>query len=138
MKPEARAYIEYRLERANATLRDAKTLLDSGSLHTAVNRLYYACFYTVSALLLSESKRSSKHSGVRSFFDKDFVRTGRVPVALARFYRRIHDRRQKADYGDFVVFQRDEVAKWLGEATEFVNSLSSLVQGSLRDGREGG
>jgi uncharacterized protein len=135
VKPEVRAYVKYRLERAKAALSDAKTLLGLGSLHTSVNRLYYACFYCVSALLLSESKGSSKHSGVRAFFDRDFVKTGRVPVPLARFFRRIHDRRQKADYADLVVFQPVEVAQWLDEATEFVNALSKLVQGSIEDAR---
>lgn len=135
MKPEAMDYIQYRLERARAALRDAKTLVDAGSLHPAVNRLYYACFYCVSALLLSEGKSFSKHSGVRAFFDRDFVKAGRVPVTLARFYRRIQDRRQKADYADFITFQPAEVAKWLDEAEEFVNTLSKLVQKPIDGGR---
>ncbi len=132
MRPEEKAYAQYRLERAKTALRDAKLLLNAGSLHTAVNRLYYACFYCVSALLLTEGRSSSKHSGVRALFDRDFVNTGRIPVPLGRFYRRIETRRKKADYGDLVTFRADEVARWLEAAEEFVATLSTLLEEAIR------
>jgi uncharacterized protein (UPF0332 family) len=53
--PEEQALIRYRLERAMETLDEAALLYEKGHLHAYVNRLYYACFYAVSALLLSNS-----------------------------------------------------------------------------------
>jgi len=41
-----------------------------------VNRLYYACFYAVSALLIQQGLSSSKHTGVRSLFNRHYVKTG--------------------------------------------------------------
>lgn len=70
MKPEEREYIRHRLARAKDTIAEAKTLLEAGFSVGVVNRLYYACFYAVSALLLSEGYSASKHSGVISLFDK--------------------------------------------------------------------
>jgi uncharacterized protein (UPF0332 family) len=132
VKSEEKAYVQYRLGRAKTALREAKLLLDAGGLHTAVNRLYYACFDCVSALLLTEGRSSSKHSGVRAFFDRDFVNTGRIPVPLGRFYRRIEARRKKADYGDLVTFRAEEVARWLGVAEEFVGALSTLLEEAIQ------
>ena len=40
--------IRYRLDRAYESIEEAKLLLQNGHYHTAVNRLYYACFYAVS------------------------------------------------------------------------------------------
>ena len=42
MKPEEVDYCRYRIERARETLGAARILLDTGHLHAAVNRLYYA------------------------------------------------------------------------------------------------
>jgi uncharacterized protein (UPF0332 family) len=70
MKSEEIDLVRHRVTRAEETLEDARLVLEQGHLHSAVNRLYYACFYIVSALLFTEGLSSSKHSGVRSLFDR--------------------------------------------------------------------
>jgi uncharacterized protein (UPF0332 family) len=35
-------------------MKEARLMIDSGFLNAAVNRLYYACFYAVSAILLTK------------------------------------------------------------------------------------
>jgi methionine synthase I (cobalamin-dependent) len=39
---------------------EAKLMLDAGRINAHVNRLYYACFYAVSALLLTRDFSTSK------------------------------------------------------------------------------
>jgi len=56
----------YRMARARETLEDARILAEKGRWNACVNRLYYACFYAVSALLVRDGLSSSKHAGVRS------------------------------------------------------------------------
>jgi len=51
VKPEEKAYVQYRLGRAKTALREAKLLLDAGGLHTAVNRLYEEFVGALSTLL---------------------------------------------------------------------------------------
>jgi uncharacterized protein (UPF0332 family) len=70
-----------------------------------VNRLYYACFYAVSGLLLQDGLSASKHTGVRSLFNRHYVRTGKVPKELAPIYNDLFERRQEGDYMDFVDFE---------------------------------
>jgi len=57
--------VHYRLGRAQETLEDARILARAGRWNARVNRLYYACFYGVSALLVCDGLSSSKHVGVR-------------------------------------------------------------------------
>ena len=54
MKEETRTLILYRLERAKESLDEANILMERGHANTFVSRLYYACFYAVSALLLTK------------------------------------------------------------------------------------
>ena len=69
--------VNYRLEQAQEALDDAKYLIDGNrSPQSIVNRSYYAMFYAALALLQKISKAPSKHSGVISLFDKEFVIKG--------------------------------------------------------------
>ena len=119
--------IRYRLSRAAESLQEAEELLHAGHANTFVNRLYYACFYAVLALSIPKDFASSKHSGVRAFFHKEYVKTGIFEVRLGSLYDRLFDTRQKADYVDLVCFDTTEVAPWLVEAKEFVECVNALI-----------
>ena len=50
--------------RATESLQEAKLLLKDHYSFGSVNRIYYALFYEISALLLTEGFSTSKHQGV--------------------------------------------------------------------------
>lgn len=58
--------MKYRLERANETIEEARLLNENGHYNTAINRLYYACFYAVQALLLKNGITATTHAGVKT------------------------------------------------------------------------
>jgi uncharacterized protein (UPF0332 family) len=91
MKDETRTLISYRLERARESLEEADILLKRGHTNTFVNRLYYACFYAVSALLLAKGLSSAKHSGMRSLFHQNFIKPGLIDTELGQLYDRLFD-----------------------------------------------
>jgi len=128
MKEETRTLITYRLERARESLEEANILLERGYGNTFVNRLYYACFYAVSALLLTKGLSSAKHSGIRSLFHQNFVKFGLVKTELAQFYDMLFDNRQKGDYADLVRFDPNEICDWYEEAQKFVETLENIVK----------
>jgi uncharacterized protein (UPF0332 family) len=78
--------VTYRLQKARETLIDARILADASRWNPCVNRLYYACFYAVSALLIKEGLSSTKHTGLRSLFNRHFVKTNKVPKDKARIF----------------------------------------------------
>lgn len=125
--------IKYRREKANETLQDAKILFNASRLYSAVNRIYYAMFYEVVALLLTKDLSSTKHSGVRALFNEHFVKTEKVDTELGRFYSRMFDFRQKSDYGDFVVFEEEKVKEWLSKAEQFIERLERIIEKDLED-----
>ena len=123
-----RDLILYRLDRANQAMEEAQMLADAGRWNTCVNRLYYACFYAISALLAKDGLASSKHAGVRSLFNRHYVKTGKVPSELARIYNHLFERRQEGDYIDFVHFEEADVTPWISDAKQFVEHLTALGQ----------
>ena len=100
MKPDdIKILIRYRLEQAQVALDDAKYLLEGGrSSQSIVNRSYYAMFYAALALLQKISKTPSKHSGVISLFDKEFVMKGIFEKELSKDFHKAFELRQTFDY----------------------------------------
>ena len=131
MTPESRTLVQYRLERAREALAEAAVLLDSGHANTGVNRLYYACFYAVSALLLTKGLTATRHSGLRTLFHQHVIRAGLLPLVQGQLYDRLFDQRQQSDYADLVHFDVDEVRSWCGEAQAFVDAAAGLIQQAL-------
>jgi uncharacterized protein (UPF0332 family) len=127
-----RQYVEYRLGRAREALSKADLMLANIHLHAAVNRLYYACFYATTALLLTRGQSSSKHTGVKAVFDRQWVKTGEIPVEMGRFYGRLFEWRQRGDYDDLIAFDPDEVATALVNARSFVETIAERIQAANR------
>jgi uncharacterized protein (UPF0332 family) len=132
MTNEERSLIEYRMQRARGTLDEAKILFDAGRLVACVNRLYYGCFYAVSALLLTKNLSTSKHGYLRSLLHGEFVKTGVVDKEMAKHFDLLFNRRQKGDYGDFVEFNADEVAAWLAGTRKFVRHIEAIISNLLK------
>ena len=120
--------VKYKLERSGETLEEAKIMLRSSHLFGAANRIYYACFYAVSALLLSKDLSSHKHSGVLSLFNRHFVKTGLIPVELGKFYSRLFDTRTESDYADLVTIDLKEIQDNLKTAEIFIPAVKSLIK----------
>ena len=118
----------YRITRVNETMEDARVLANAGRWNACVNRLYYACFYAVSALLVRHGISSSKHTGVRSLFNRHYVKTGKIPKDLARIYNDLFERRQEGDYIDFVRFQESQVLPWISKAEQLIGYITSLIE----------
>ena len=131
MTPETRILIQYRLDRAREALTEASLLLDSGHANTGVNRLYYACFYAVSALLLTKGLTATSHSGLRTLFHQHLIRPGLLPLGQGPLYDRLFDQRQRSDYADLVHFGVDEVRAWSVDAQAFVDAVAVLIQQAL-------
>jgi uncharacterized protein (UPF0332 family) len=123
-----RDLVQYRLEKARETLEDARILAAAGRWNACVNRLYYSCFFAVSALLIQYDLSSSKHSGVRGLFNQNFVKTGKVSKDLAKIFNDLFERRKESDYVDFVHFEEGQVLPWVSRVEQFVDYIASLVE----------
>lgn len=96
--------------------------------NTAVNRLYYACYYAVSALLISYNIEARTHSGVRSMLALHFTKTEKLSVKMNKFYADLFENRQASDYADFVYFDREIVEELYQQAGIFIETIEKLVK----------
>jgi uncharacterized protein (UPF0332 family) len=99
------ALLAFRIKETQETLADAERMIEGGlSPRSIANRAYYAMFYAVLALFLkcNVTSRTSKHAGVISIFDKEFIHTGRIDVRLSKLPHKTFEARQTIDYKELV------------------------------------
>jgi uncharacterized protein (UPF0332 family) len=127
MKEHPGDLVQHFLTRARESIDEARLLAQSGYWNTCVSRLYYSCFYAVSALLQKKGLSASKHSGVRSLFNNHFIRTGIISKPISAIYNDLFDRRQESDYGPFFAFEEADVKPWFAEVENFVATVASNI-----------
>lgn len=122
------AYIRYRLEKAQEVYQAACILADARQWNSAINRLYYACFYAVSALLLHKHIPDKSHSGVIGQFSEQIVRPGLISIEDFRVYAKLLSWRSKGDYNDLFDFTKEDVLPMMGLTKHFVNRVISMIE----------
>jgi uncharacterized protein (UPF0332 family) len=121
-------YIEYRLSKALEALQDSKLLAKNNSWNACINRLYYSCYYAVSALLLKQDISTFTHDGLITQFNLHFIKTGIIKKEFGKLYGNLMDWRQKGDYGDLFDFTKETVEPLLKPVEEFLNEIRALIK----------
>jgi uncharacterized protein (UPF0332 family) len=126
-------YIRYRLERSHESLEAAKLLASASLFPEVINRLYYAAFYAVNALLYQHSLSSKRHGGVQALFNQHFVKTGLVSESLGDLYNKLFTLRQQSDYEDLYRPNPDEVRQMIPQVEAFIEAISRLIESTKTD-----
>jgi len=124
---DRKVLIRRRIEKAHEALKDAEFLTDGGRCSAAVNRIYYAIFHALSALALQHAFSTSKHRQLIGWFNREFVKTGKVSVETGGFAHSSYDKRSVSDYDDFAEFTTEEVRPMLVKAEAVVDEIMSLT-----------
>jgi uncharacterized protein len=121
-------YLKYRIDKSNETFNDAQFLAKNKKWNLCINRLYYACFYIVSALLASKDIHPRSHNGVKTRFSHDFIKTGILNKDMGSLYAELFEMRQESDYADFIDFDELTTIPLLFKVEEFIKSVSRLIE----------
>lgn len=117
----------YRVKKADESLAEAKILLENNFFNGATGKSYYAAFYIVSALLLTQQLSSKTHKGVRILFGKHFVEVGIFPRAVGTTFSNLFRFRQEGDYDDLSDIDVNLAQSTYNEAQEFVRTVKDYL-----------
>ena len=121
------ALAAYRWDRALETLSEIPYLREQGYYNTAVNRLYYACYYAAVALLVQNRILAGTHLGVKTMIGMHFVSKGLITRESGRAFTNLYESRQRGDYDEFVYATKEEVDDLLPRARKFVDEVGFLL-----------
>jgi len=121
--------IKHRLDQAQTALDDAKYLCEGKrSSQSIVNRAYYAMFYAALALLQKIGKVPSKHTGVISLFDTEFVIKGIFTKDLSKDFHKLFEMRQVSDYKTSDEITAEQAEDAIKRAGLFVASVIKYIE----------
>lgn len=127
MKYSKEELIRYRLSRAKEALEDSQILASSERWNSAANRVYYACFYTISAYLAKKDMRATTHSGLKATFNKELVKTGKVDKDDGKIFNKLFNLRQEADYEDFHSVGQEDIEPLIPKVKALIEDIEEII-----------
>lgn len=120
--------VAFRINKAKETFRDAQLLLEAMRWDSAANRLYYASFYMVSAYMAKQEIRVTPHSGIKSRFNQELIKTGKIEKELGVAFNKLFAMRQDADYEDFEEIDEKAIQPMAAQVQKLLDQLEKLLQ----------
>lgn len=117
----------HRLDSAKEKLESAKLLLEYGKLKDSVSSSYYAMFTSVRALLARDGVDFSKHAGVISYFQKEYIKTGRLDVKYSKYISQAFQIRNNTDYADFYIVSKSDAEEQYEKAEDFYQMIKNYL-----------
>lgn len=114
-------------EKAMLTKQEMQVAIDCQSWSMAANRMYYACFHAVTALLVADGHPVSTHLGAKITFGKYYVKIGLASPEDGRLYSQLESLREKSDYDILFRATEEDVAPMLPRVTSFLDTIHNLL-----------
>jgi uncharacterized protein (UPF0332 family) len=120
---EKTSLVAYRLMKAKETFAEITILIENNLWRNAANRLYYACFYAASALLINDGYQTSSHNGVRSVLSARYS----LDKKLIKAYGNLFNMRQRGDYEDWAIVEKDDITPLIESAEHFIAQMERII-----------
>ena len=130
---ERKAVVEFRIEKARRAFEQAQGVVALEYWETIANRLYYAAYNAVSALLIAYGYSAHSHNGVIHLFGQHFVQTGIVDVKDGKLYHRLFSMRLTGDYDDTYGLTSDDVLSLIAPASELIDKVIELTNTKMAE-----
>ena len=115
------------LEKADSTFAEYKGLTENGYWNTLANRLYYALFHAVSALLISDGREVGSHKGAAIRFHQYYVRQGIFTDDEGSFYSQMETLREKADYNCFFKVTEADITARIEPTRKLIEKTKAYI-----------
>ena len=123
--------VSYRLEKSARTFEQVKFSLSSHYWELIANRMYYAAYYAISALLIANCHYAKTHETIIRCFGLHFVKTGIFPAEYGRLYNKLFSLRLTGDYNDHYDLTEDDVLPLLEPTKKMINDVAQKARESI-------
>ena len=120
--------VAYRIEKSKRMPEQVDGILPMKYWDTIANRLYYAAYYAVSALLIQQGIQVQTHQGAKRMFGFHFVKAGKIDTKYASLYGRLFSLRQTGDYDNNFDLSEEDVSPLITPTKEMVYFISTMIQ----------
>lgn len=123
--------IELLIEKSDKNMEQALRVADLGYWDLVANRLYYAVFHAVNAMLMLDGIKTGTHKGSSIQFGKSYVLTGLFSREDGILYGRLQTMREKADYQNIFKLEEEEGRILIDSAINLRNRMRAYAVNKL-------
>ena len=120
--------VKLRMQRAKETFAEVENIMAMGYWRTTANRLYYACYYAVNALLVKNGYTIHTHSGAINQLGLHFVTKGIISMEQGKLYRDLFEKRQISDYDEWISIEEADIIPLIKPAEKFIAEIEKLIK----------
>ena len=92
-------------------------------------------FTAVRALLARDGVDFSKHAGVISYFQKEYVKTGKFDTKYSKYLSQAFQIRNNTDYADFYIVSEKDAAEQYEKAKSFIEAIQKYLMPEESDNK---
>jgi len=126
---ERTTVVRLQLEKAHANFDQIALLSEAGYWDNVANRLYYALFHAVSALLISDGHNVGSHRGAVGAFGQNYVTTGIFTIEEGKHYSRLQGLREKSDYNCAYNATEKDIAPKIEPTRLLIEKIENYING---------
>lgn len=120
--------INLEIQKAQALLLQVDMAKSNAMWDLVANRLYYAMFHAVSALLIANEIQVGTHRGAQIRFHQFFVNTGLFSREEGHLYSRLQQLREEGDYNCYIQAEEGEIFPLIDKSIQMINKIFTLVK----------
>ncbi len=134
MKEEKNILVKHWIEKSYIALEAAKINFEKNFYETAINRLYYSAFYMIIDYLQLEGISYKKHSAIRSFFNRKFVKENLLEKHYSNVYNRLYQIREEADYSLTFEIEKDKLKWYINQTEKLIKEIEKIIKEKMEKG----
>jgi len=127
-KEERKIIVGLEIEKARKTFSEIEILRQAGLWDNIANRLYYAAFHAVSALLINDEHPVGTHQGAVVMLHQYYVKTGILSKEDGAFYSQLQTFREKSDYNCTYYATEEDTAPRIASTEAFIEKVIGLIK----------
>ena len=124
---ERRIIVNLELEKATNTMAQIPALQKLGYWDNIANRLYYAVFHAVNALLINDGHPVNTHKGVIALFGNYYIRTGIFASEDGRLYSDLQTMRNNRNYNCAYDATEQEIEPMIDPTKELISKVLDYI-----------
>ena len=124
---ERTTLVSLEMKKSRETFDEIGILTTANRWSGAANRLYYAVYHAINALLIHDRHEVNTHNGSHAMFNLYYIKTSILPIEYGRLYSQLQTMREESDYNCVYEVDPDELSSRIEPAKELIDAIENLT-----------
>ena len=124
---ERSTLVALELKKAQETYEEIGILTTANKWSGAANRLYYAVFHAINALLIHDGHSVSTHQGSHALFGLHYIKSNKMPAEFGRLYSQLQTMREESDYNCIYDVTPEELKEKVEPAKRLIETIETML-----------